>query len=44
MTAITEASTSHFVTITEDVIVTAAPTAGYRFPEVVDDEWMFTHS
>ncbi len=32
------------VTITEDVIVTAAPTAGYRFPEVVDDEWMFTHS
>lgn len=29
------------VTITEDTIVTARPKPGYRFPDVIDDDWFF---
>lgn len=29
------------VVITEDTVVTANPTTGYRFPEVTDDDWFF---
>lgn len=29
------------VTITEDTVVTARATAGYRFPAVTDDDWYF---
>lgn len=28
--------------ITENTLVTARPNTGYRFPDVVDDEWVFT--
>lgn len=27
--------------ITEDTLVTAAPVAGYKFPAIVDDEWLY---
>lgn len=29
------------VTITEDTLVTAMPNAGYKFPAVVDNDWLF---
>jgi hypothetical protein len=29
------------VTITQDTVVTASPTAGYKFPVVTDDDWFF---
>lgn len=29
------------VTITEDTVVTANPISGYKFPTVVDDDWLF---
>lgn len=29
------------VTITEDTVVTARPTAGHKFPQVTDDDWLF---
>lgn len=29
------------VTITEDTVVTARPAAGYKFPPVTDDDWLF---
>lgn len=32
------------VVITEDVVVTASPAAGYKFPAVVADEWYFNHT
>lgn len=31
-------------TITEDVVVTAAPAAGYKFPAVTDDDWLIDYS
>lgn len=30
--------------ITEDVIVSVVPLAGYKFPPVTDVDWLFTHS
>ncbi len=30
--------------ITADVIVSAAPESGYRFPAVIDDDWLFTYT
>lgn len=32
------------VTITVDTIVTADPLAGYRFPPVIDTDWLFVHT
>jgi hypothetical protein len=32
------------VVITEDTLVKAYPLAGYRFPPVVDDEWVFEYT
>ena len=32
------------VSITEDVVVTAMPEAGYYFPAVVDDDWFYAYS
>lgn len=32
------------VTITANTIVVARPNAGYKFPPVIDDDWMFTYS
>jgi len=32
------------VVITEDTLVKASPQPGYRFPDVVDTEWVFTYS
>jgi hypothetical protein len=31
------------VVITTDTIVTAAPASGYKFPAVVDNDWLYTH-
>jgi hypothetical protein len=31
------------VVITEDTVVTAHPTSGYKFPEVTDDDWFFDY-
>ena len=31
-------------TITADTIVEARPASGYRFPDVVDDDWFFEHT
>lgn len=30
------------VTITTDTLVVAMPAAGYKFPDVIDDDWLFT--
>lgn len=32
------------ITITANTIVVARPNAGYKFPPVIDDDWMFTYS
>lgn len=32
------------VTITEDTLVTAQPAAGYQFPPVVDEDWLFDYA
>lgn len=29
------------VVLTQDTVVTASPQAGYRFPDVTDDDWLF---
>lgn len=31
-------------TMTENTLVTAAPEPGYKFPAVVDDDWLFTYT
>jgi len=35
---------SGVVAITEDVVVAAVPQKGYKFPAVVDADWLFTHT
>jgi hypothetical protein len=32
------------VVITEDTVVTASPSAGYKFPPVTDDDWFFGYT
>lgn len=32
------------VTITDDVVVTATPASGYKFPAVSDDDWYFAYT
>ena len=32
------------VVITTDTLVTAYPTAGYKFPAVVDNDWFFDYT
>lgn len=38
-----EVVTSGALVITEDTIVTANPTAGHKFPTVVDDDWFYDY-